>query len=215
MRVATWVCLCVLGGAVSAAQANILRSSDFDTGLDGWRTLNGATDASFVAAGGDPGGFITATEGQIPGRAWVWDAPSSFGGDWSLAYGGTVNYSMKVDTVLGSTDNVADLKLIGTSLTLVADAGAGPGLDWTRYSVLLTPGVWHLDSLDGELATAAQLSAVLANVVDLRIRGEYSPIAKDTGSLDSVFISAVPEPSTWALWLAGIGAVGAVARRRR
>lgn len=215
MRVASWVCLCVLGGAASAAQANILRSSGFDAGLDGWRTLNGATDASFVAAGGDPGGFITATEGQIPGRAWVWDAPSGFGGDWSSAVGGTLNYSLKVDTTLGSTEDVADVKLIGTGLTVVADAGLGPGLDWTRYSVLLAPGVWHLDSLDGALASAEQLGAVLADVVDLRIRGEYSPIATDSGSLDSVFVSATPEPQTWALWLAGLAAVGSLARRRR
>ncbi len=35
------------------------------------------------------------------------------------------------------------------------------------------------------------------------------------GSLDAVSVTAVPEPETYALLLAGLGAIGFVARRRR
>ena len=45
---------------------------------------------------------------------------------------------------------------------------------------------------------------------DGTIEGAIDPF---TGLLTVSSVAAIPEPGTWALWLAGLGAVGFVARR--
>lgn len=210
------VVLAAAGLACVGAQALTLVSSNFDTGTEGWTAINGVQSpgASFVASGGVSGGYVSATDGS-PRRVWLWDAPSAYLGDQSAAYGGTLSYAMMLSTQAGDVnDSIPDVKLVGAGLELVADAGARPGLSWTGYTLSLTPGIWHIGTLDGALASAADLMAVLGQLEALRLRGEYSTLARDSGALDSVLLASVPEPGTWALALAGLLAIGSRLRRR-
>jgi hypothetical protein len=62
-----------------------------------------------------------------------------------------------------------------------------------------------------------QYSMLLNGVVGNNTIG-FKAVGKDDtfgGSIDNVVITAVPEPSTIAMFLAGLGAVGFVARRRK
>ncbi|MBK9348103.1 MAG: FxDxF family PEP-CTERM protein [Burkholderiales bacterium] len=75
---------------------------------------------------------------------------------------------------------------------LQTTAGAASGHVWQHYTGLVT--------LTG--ATDLVFSAVGAST-------SYG------GSLDNVSVTAVPEPETYAMLLAGLGVMGAVARRRK
>ena len=110
------------------------------------------------------------------------------------------------------TQTFADVKIAGAGLVLAAEAGPPPGLDWTRYSVAFVPGVWRLGDLNGELASAEQIGQVLGAVEFLHLRAEFSGWV-DTGSLDTVVLSAVPELPSAALALAGLALLGLHRRR--
>jgi len=205
-----------IAGACASAQAVTLVSSTFDAGTDGWTVINGAQALTWVADGGDPGGYITATD-KSPRSTWIWAAPDWFIGNWSTAFGGTLSFALNVTRAGSGGDDLPDIKLSGGGIDLVIDTGASPAPGgWVPFVVALAPGNWHIGSLTGALAKAADISTVLSNVTSLHIRGEFGVIEHDSGSLDSVAVtSAVPEPGPWALWLAGGAVVGSLALRRR
>lgn len=196
------------------AGARVLVESTFDTGAEGWKATNGISDRAWVSDGGVPGGHVQATDnGQ--GTVWFFEAPSEFLGDQRAALGGTLSYWLKVSTLsLPMRNDWADVRIGGNGLVLAVDAGPNPGLAWTPYVVDLRPGAWRIGTLDGPLATAADLETVFAAVDQLWIRGEYSAWW-DTGSLDTVVLSAVPELPTAALAALGLLALGARVSRRR
>lgn len=215
MRIHHLLALAVFAGAGGASQAATLVGDSFDSGVDGWQAVNGATGLSFVASGGDSGGYIAATDSSLA-KIWFWQAPSSFLGDLSTAFGGSVSFALQSSRVTTGGQSYPDVRIVGNGVTLAADAGPNPGLTWTPYSVSLTPGVWHLNDLSGALASAADIHSALSNVSSFQIRGDYSPLTRGaTTGLDSVVVSDVPEPQTWAMWLGGLLAVGSLARRRR
>lgn len=200
-----------LVAATTAAPALTLVRSGFDSGPEGWISGNGATVREWVATGGQSGGYLRATD-DAPYMLWAFDAPAAFRGDQSAALGGSLSWWMQVSTLaVPMTVPYADLKIGGAGRVLAIDAGPSPGLAWTRYEVAFVPGAWRLGEWDGPLATAADLAAVLAAVDFLRIRGEYSGWV-DTGSLDEVVLSAVPELPSALLALAGLALL---AGRRR
>jgi hypothetical protein len=201
-----------------ALSANALPTTSFDDGLEGWTAVNGVRDVVWVATGGDPGGYAMATDNVFGSTIWTWAAPAAYNGDLGAAYGGSLDFSLIDSRDTRGGNGVPDVRIVGAGLTIVVDAGPSPATEWTRYDVALLPGAWHVDTLSGPLATAAQMQAVLADVTALYIRGDFSPLTRNTSSgLDSVALvaAAIPEPATWALWAAGIGCVGAVVRRRR
>lgn len=206
-----------LVGACATAQAGVLASSTFDSGTDGWLTMNGAVDLTWVASGGESGGYVMATDSVFGRTLWVWSAPESFLGDKSSAVGGTLSFYQRASNVTRGGNDAADVKIIGNGITLAIDAGPSPGLDWTPYSLTLTPGAWHLGDLSGALASAADIQDALSNVSALYIRGDFTPLIRGASSgLDSVVLaSPVPEPGTAALCLAGLLVGGSLMRRRR
>lgn len=194
------------------AQAVTLIQSDFDVNAEGWTAGNGVRDRSWVAEGGDPGGFIRATDNGAE-QIWAFSAPPAWLSQLPSAVGGTLSWSLKTSTLaVPMTLPYADVKIGGAGLVLAADAGAPPGLDWTRYSVAFLAGTWHLGDLQGPLATETQIAQVLAAAEFLHLRGEFSGWI-DTGSLDTVVLTAVPELPTATLALAGIALLAW--RRRR
>lgn len=207
-----------LAVACSLAHADLLVESTFDSGAEAWTTLNGAKDMAFIASGGHPGGFVTATDDVYGTTLWLWSAPAAYLGDLGLAYGGTVSYVVRTSNATSGGQSAPDVKIKGNGITLAADAGPNPGTGWTAYSLALAPGVWRLDDLSGALATAADIHSALSSVSAFYIRGDYAPLIRGASSgLDSVVIaSPVPEPGTWALGLLGLlGVAGAASRRHR
>ena len=88
----------------SAAYASLVKST-FDVDADGWRvseffSASGTSIPTYVATGGNPGGFIRTTD------IYGWNAylaPSKFLGDQSAACGGSLEFDLRILT----TDNVA------------------------------------------------------------------------------------------------------------
>lgn len=194
-----------------AARALDLVRSDFDSDAEGWRALNGVASQGWVASGGDPGGFFSALDSG-GGVVFVYDAPAAFLGDQTAALGGSLSFSLKTSALAFPMDNnQATVRIIGGGLTLAAVVGDAPGQAWTSYTLALVPDQFRIGDASGAQATAEDLAWVFGQIDSLRIRGEFSQVI-DRGGLDSVVLSAVPEPATWALALVG---VAGLAWRRR
>lgn len=207
------------------ASAVTIAQSTVDSNAEGWTVFGDGVSVVHNPAGGVPGGHISITDSQA-GGAFAFSAPASFLGNRSSAYGGNLTFSLSQEG-LGNQVDTSDVVLVGGGLTLVFDAGANPAFftDWTAYSVsLLASAGWRVGTLGGANATEAELQQVLANLAELRIRGEYqgganSPFA-DTGRLDGVSLesgptASVPEPSSLILLGLGLFAGSAIARCRR
>jgi hypothetical protein len=206
--------LCATLAVCAGAQANTLVSSTFDAGSEGWSAINQVASQGWVSTGGAPGGYFAARDaGQ--GTVWSYNAPAAFLGNQLAAIGGALSFDLKTSTLDSPMQSWGDVKIAGGGIELVLDAGASPGLEWTSYSVMLTPGAWRLGDLNGALATATDFQTVLSNVEFLRIRGEFSA-AIDQGGLDNVMLtSPIPEPASLLMMLAGLAGVGAMARKRK
>lgn len=174
--------------------------STFDANDEGWSIAGDAQGASVLpswySSGGNPGGYIAATD-DVAGGVWYFRAPLSFHGDFTTAYNTTLVFDLKQSRT-SSQFNSVDVYLRGGGLELTFDTAYNPGTNWTSYSLLLAEtGEWKLN---GSAPTQAQMLQVLANITDLQIRGEYVT-GSDTGSLDNVRM--VPEPAT--MMLLGLG----------
>lgn len=201
----------LLAAGCGLAQASILVASPFDNDHEGWTALNGINARSWEPFGGQRGGYIQARD-DGSGTVWLFEASAAYLGDKTAALGGNLSFWLRTNTLAAPMDNDwADVRIGGGGLILAFDARRSPGLDWTYYSVDLKPGRWRLGDVDGPLATAADFATVFANIEHLQIRGEYSA-RWDIGGLDSVVLSAVPEPH--AGWLAALGLAAVLWRRR-
>ncbi len=190
-------------------------SSTFDNGAEGWSVVDlnppyDSTGTPYSAV--HESGYIRFTDPSS--QSFFFEAPSAFLGNLSSYFGGTLRYSQRLTPTTPEWRDDPDVVLVGGGLTLVFQNAANPGADWTDYAVSLTAPGWHVGSLSGAAASAAQLQGVLGAVDHLRIRGEYISGVVETTALDNVSISAVPEPEAWALMLSGIGFLGCVVYRR-
>jgi len=159
-------------------------SSTFEQDLDGW--LPGGDGVGEVWM---DGGYISVTDGKN-GSPWYFVAPAKFRGnlvDCSLSF------ELKQNSLEGQV-NVDARVYIGSNTKRVAlrDNRPSPGLNFTKYEVVLSPAeFWYnattLPRTD-EQVSSTKVRAILANADYLAIRGEYSS-AKDTGSLDNVYLT--------------------------
>ena len=204
----------VLGGACANAAGTV--QSDFATGAEGWLLSGDATTSvpTFVAAGGNPGGYLNGTDRTV-GGVWYWQAPAKFLGDRSLSFNQTLAFDLRMRGS-GPLFQDSDVRLEGSGLSLRVDLLPVPqNLAWTTYAVALNEsGGWRVGSLSGVAATDAQIQQVLTNVGSLRIRGEFIT-GPDNGDLDNVVMAAIPEPQTYLLFAVGLGMVLWVSRRRQ
>lgn len=212
MQVATLALAIALPGVAGAAGV----ASTFDSGTEGWLLAGDSTTANpqWFASGGNPGGYIHGID-TVTGGVWYWQAPAAFLGNQAASYGQNLSFDLRMrgsGTLFASSDVVIG----GNGQALHLDLSTLPAdVSWTHYSVALAAGAgWKLGSLSGAAADASQIQSVLGNVTSLRIRGEFIT-GSDNGDLDNVVLAAVPEPEVWALWLAGIGMLAGMARRRK
>jgi alkaline phosphatase D len=222
MKILRLVLAAALGMAMSGAiQATVLAESTFDTDDEGWRigqffSNDGNNAPAYFASGGNPGGFIRTTDAFL---VTAFQAPGSFLGDMSAAYGGTLH----VDQRVASHDSLNyPLVLLGDGTLELQFRTTPPaaGTVWTQYDILLLASAgWEVsdggdNANDKPDATEAQLQQVLGNLTLFNLRGDWHT-GSDQTDLDNVRILAIPEPETYALLLAGLGLLGFAARRRR
>lgn len=205
----------LLALSTQSAWANV--SEGFDSDAAGWTSVDlqfGAYTGAgnpvvleYLPAGGNPGGYIQAADPSD--QSYFFQAPAAFLGNLSAYAGGSLSF----DTFYTPHDNEwrgdPDIVLSNGTTTLFYLGATNPGADWTHVSVTLAAGSgWTVGSFNGSAASAADFAAVLPAVSLLRIRAEYYAGVAETTGLDNVVLSAVPEPGTWAMLLAGLGMLG-------
>lgn len=156
----------------------------FATGDDGWRITADGQDAVWQPTGGKTNGYLQASD-RPSGDVWFFKTPVAFSGDYAAYAGGSLNYSL-FQTRLDQQFDDVDAKLIATDgrvLELDLPEDTHPGLDWTDYSLALDATSGWVDTETGAAATDAEISAVLADLDSIEIRGEYRD-GPDTAGLD-------------------------------
>ena len=111
---------------VAASSTVESRFDDTAAGLDGWTTLNDATNLTYVASGGNPGGFAQATDRGL-GTVWYWVAPAKFRGNQTAKYGGTLSFDLRQSPATNQFAFADDVVLSGGGLSLFATLGRALG----------------------------------------------------------------------------------------
>lgn len=163
----------------------------------GWGWKNDAPAFRYNENGGNLGGHICADEIKADGLTWYFRASSQFLERIPNAYGKLLTFDIKQTgegRLLTPSDADEDVWLEGGDTTLVFDTATLPGHDWTSYEVPLIEEGWT-NRATGEPATQAEMQTVLANLVELLIRGEYRS-GPDSACLDNVALEELPQMFT-------------------
>lgn len=163
-------------------------STEFTTGASGWSANADSTDLVHVPVDGADGGFVSATD-QGRGETWYFSSGSGFEGDLSAYAGGTLTYSIRQSATDRPFDDI-DVLIVGSSRTLGFDfpIDQHPGTEFTEFNVDLTASAGWFDVADRAPVSDSDIAAVLNNVQDIQIRGEYRN-GSDSAQLTSVVIS--------------------------
>lgn len=178
----------IIVGFVTKAQI----ISTFDTDTEGWTALNAAAgEPIYISTGGNPGGFIQASDG-ISGVTTYMVAPSKFLGNRILSYQQFIRFDLKV-ALPSTTSGSGDVRIFGggTSIVRNLDPPLPSTTVWTSYAIQIDETQsWRIGSPTGAIATKQQILQVLGSVTALQIGVEYSLITgtTDKGSLDNVIL---------------------------
>lgn len=218
----------------SSATAAIVQpfTETFSSNNASWTQSDNAA-ANWLSSGGvDGGGYITtnftvttATSGTpVVARATgTADASGdAFVGDYSSIT--SISFYVKSDATF---DLPIALRLGGAVGGVAVTINGGflaAGSDWTLFTFDLSLGANNPNIISYEgtqgANNAAKFAAATSNVANLQIffylgASGYTPPGSTTPVTISVDnVSAVPEPSTWAMILAGIGLVVLIKSRR-
>ena len=176
--------------------------SDFEIDNEDW-TLEGATTSAAKRgdrAAQDGTWFVRGEDGNVrAGNVMYFRAPGKFRGDKSAYYGGALSFFVRWLVTNGGFFGdgqplaAADILILGANgATLKYRFGRDNWAEdqWDFRQVPLdTRAAWRVG---GALATEQQIRDVLANVLQLKIRGEYRDLAADIGYLDRVVLSKPP-----------------------
>jgi hypothetical protein len=147
------------------------------------------------------------------------DLGSFAAGTYSITASGTVDlvgsttFTMNPDGMPTSKVTAPDYDYFNPSGSFIADGAHGFAGTAGKIGALVgtlssTPGAndWFL------IGYSKQLTLASAGHIYAAVNDTYS--VNDSGAF-SVMVTAVPEPESYALFLAGLGLMGLVARRRR
>lgn len=179
-------CVAAWGGPSSA---QILSSFDADT--EGWLTYNHNT-SSWEAGAGNPGGCLLLEDRTLGAAHHTWAAaPPKFLGDWSsFGAGDSLVYDLIMDNITeGAADTTAYRVWIsgpgGQAKAINGPAGVPPDSIWTTFAVPFDESEWIVEW--------GSWSALLADVTELRIDGEYV-VGLEEVHLDNVRLTSTPVP---------------------
>ena len=165
--------------------------------------------AGLAPTGGKEDATINTTAGVLTATFLGWEALDTDTFTFNLGAFGTLNNK----TSTAGTSSISGPVGAGALNFSFADLftstsvgnGGNPGSEFTSYAVL------------GTFNGAVFTPATLGNTYDLII-GFNDGLRVDADYDDMVIglkVTAIPEPETYALLLAGLGAVGFIARRRQ
>jgi len=226
----------VLLAACSSATAAIVQpfTETFSSNASSW-TQNNDAAANWLSSGGvDDGGYITTaytvpdTKSGTPVVARATGTANASGGAFIGDYSSitTVSFYVKSDATF---DVPIGLRLGGPA----SSRGSGitiygglltAGSDWTLFTFDLSLGANNPNIISYEgtqgATDAAKFANAISNVANLQVflylgATDYTAPTTATSVTFSVDnVSAVPEPSTWAMILASIGLVVLIKGRR-
>jgi hypothetical protein len=200
--------MCLFAPFVSPSLA--LGAGTFDAGLEGW-TADGGT-LVYVAMGGNPGGFLQLTDETSSNMFLTAPQNEFYSGDLSGYVNGFVQFDARLVGLSGAATTFPTFGRItfssgGTSASFDLAPLGEPTDPWTTYVAMLTSPPWGTD-FEAWLA-------ILSNVTSLTVNLEsHSPIVETVG-FDNFRLRGLPEPTTLALAIAGIGVAVLVRSGRR
>jgi WD40 repeat protein len=182
-------------------------ASRFENGnSEGWYTLNedytrGATSTPRVDSALFPQGrnsWLVADD-SLQTKEFGWHAPREYHGDHSDKFGKFLHYSIwTTGSEAAWSDCYVRLRGAGKIVYVNGTKLSPPVASvWKTYSIKLdsSGGWWVFRGRSGDgPATDQDLKEVLADVTDLRIKGDFGP-GPNTGCLDNVEFGAEPEAS--------------------
>lgn len=190
----------------------------------------GYGNRSDVGGGGPTGGLLAGSTGWLREGDNIYDfrlGDSRFGTAWASILGEP--YSQIEYSYLSDFDNGLAVNDTACRITQASNFGGLPGTSFCNLGLgEREVGIAGGDSggpgfIDGRLASVNSYGLTFGTAWgDCRTGlqsscGEFSgyvPIFLHESWLNSVLLSAIPEPASWAMMIAGFGAVGGVMRRR-
>jgi hypothetical protein len=170
-------------------------TSPFTAGDENWTsTGTDVTAVSHSASGGNPGGYISATQPGATSSTWHFEAPSAYHGNMEGALHQTLTFDLKLNAAANVSGNPSVI-INGGGLTIYASSGTTPTTSWGGQSVTLdTTTTWKIDDGDGipgndVTATNVDIQTVLGSVTSLKILGKFNSTAGATTSLDNVVLN--------------------------
>ncbi|MFA7441325.1 MAG: PEPxxWA-CTERM sorting domain-containing protein [Sphingomonadaceae bacterium] len=206
----------VVGAASPATAANLVANGSFENGFDGWEAFSDDTSLSpaivTYGASGIPADNSDSRSPDPVGQqaAYFTSAVGSlqFIGGFSALTPGRYDFGFSIYLPSDNPDNAGNASLIFEFLLnplLTLDITTQPARTWLHYSgstQVTTTGAFDL-SLVFERDDLLSRDIVIDRVY--LVPQGYTPPPP----------SVIPEPATWAMFIAGFGIVGSAMRRRR
>ena len=165
-------------------------SSDFSSGSEGWRTVDGDFPAPIAPQEGE-GYVIAAAAGH-----WSWLAPNKYLGDLSLALGKAISFDVTARHVEGASCNyqVFHVLLSSASTSIYCVAGVEPSSVWTSYRVRLDESAGWLAAGTDDPVSNDIIRTVLSELTEFKIMPNVQACHKIESLLGRVVLGAdIPE----------------------
>lgn len=178
----------LVGLALPQAFADPLpdRASGFDLDAEGWQSAGGGAIA-WQSSGGNPAGFL---RGSSPNSTWHFASPPAWAGNWQ--HYKLVKFDLAIVNRQYADAPRNDILVIrGANGTDLVWSGFSPEFNWTHYEVPLVPAAFGVGQ--------AAFDAVMQDVTELRILGEYTTASEQTGLDNVALTSELPPPLSNAL----------------